>query len=227
MKKIRWLFAEWPLPISNISKKLLSNQYSERKGQGFLLSSTGNNRITGKYVEKTTKKSVIVDPFGNETESIITSYYVSKFKIESSSRFLELSDPPRSLRRFISELHILLGLGLELSELSVDPLFWLDNIESSLAPVTVTHISSSGIRVPKYGLAQISVSGKKDIRQEFSKLIDGKPCNIDSIKFVGHIGNCHVSTELSKTGAAKISGHVYDGFIDGLKMCLENSINRR
>ena len=224
MKTIRWLHTKWPSSFSNISKKLLSNQYSHRTGKGFLLTSSGSRNISGKYIEKSTVKSVILDPFGNETESINTTYYVSNFAFESSSSLLALTTPPRSLRKFLSELHSLFGLGLELSDVSVDPMIWLNNIESLLSPVTVKHISASGIMVPKDGLAKISVSGKKDIRKEFRKLVGEKKHNIDSIKFNGSINECHLSGEISKTGTARISGNIYSGFIEEVRDCLENSI---
>ena len=227
MRTIRWLNASWPLSYSNISKTLLANQYSDLTGSGFLLSSSGSKKISGKYIEKSIDKSVVTDPFGNETESALITYYVSRFSIENSSSLLELNSPPRSLRKFISELHSLLGLGMELSDIQVDPFVWLEQIERSLSPVTVKHISASGIMVPKGGLGKVSVSGKKDIRKEFSKLIGDKKRNIDSIKFVAVINNCRISTELLKTGTVRVSGHVYDGFINEIRACLESSIVTR
>lgn len=196
MKKVKWLYADWPLPISDISKILLSNQYSDGRGHGFVLSSSGGAVISGKYIEKSFSKSIISDPFGNEVESIVVSYYVSKFNISESSLLIELIDPPRSLRKFISRMHSLLGLGLELSDISVDPLVWLQRIESITSDVVVSNISSSGIRVQKDGLAKISVSGKKDIRHEFSNLVGGKNRNIDTIKFSGFLNECNISVEL-------------------------------
>jgi len=226
MKKIKWLYAAWPLPFSDISKKMLSNQYTDTKGQGFLLSSAGRKKIAGRYIEKSTNKSIIVDPFGNKIESFVISYYVSTFYISNSSNLLELTDPPRSLRTFISKLHALLGLGLELSDLTVDPATWLEHIENTLSPVVVTNISASGIRVPKNGLAKIGVSGRNDIRQEFYKLIGSKNKCIDTLKFLGDINDCNLSVELTKSGSARINGHIYDGFIDEVRACLESSINR-
>lgn len=223
MKKIRWLYAEWPLSITNISKKLLLNQYSEQKGEGFLLSSSGKKMIVGRYIEKSKEKSIITDPFGNEIESFITSYYVSKFSIFNTVGLLQLNDPPRSLRKLLSELHNIFGLGLVLSDFNVDLLLWLENIEKLLVPVIVTNISASGIRIPQNGLAKIAVAGKKDIRNEFYKLIGKKSYRIDSLKLVMNIKECNISVELLKSGAIRFSGHIYDGFIEDMRSCLEIS----
>ena len=224
MRTIRWLNVSFPTTLSSITKGLLANQYTDSKGRGFLLSSSGGRKISGKYIEKTVDKVIVIDPFGKETESLSIIYYISKFTIENASNILELDSPPRSLRKYISELHQIIGLGLELSDIQVDPLVWLENIEKLLSPVTVKSISASGIMVPKDGLGKISVSGKKDIRDEFNKLIGDKKRNIDSIKFFGIINNCHISAELLKTGTVKLNGHLYDGFVDEIRTCLESSI---
>jgi hypothetical protein len=222
MKKIRWLSAGWPLSISDISQKFLLNQYSEDKGKGFLLSSSGSKKISGRYIEKNMDKSLITDPFGNEQEFFTISYYIVQFHINSSSNMLELTDPPRSLRKFISEMHCLLGLGLELSEFNINPFIWLSNIEQKLAPMIVTNISSTGIRIADNGLAKISVSGKKDIRKEFEKIIHDKPHEIESIKFLGIINDCNIVIEINKCGLAKLNGHIYDGLIQEIRSCLES-----
>ncbi len=227
MRTIRWLNATFPSTFSNITKGLLANQYTDLKGRGFLLSSSGGRKISGKYIEKTVDKIVVIDPFGEETESSSITYYISKFTIENSSNILELDSPPRSLRKYTSELHRIIGLGLELSDIQVDPLIWLENIEKLLSPVTVKSISASGIMVPKDGLGKVSVSGVKDIRSAFNKLIGDKKRNIDSVKFFGVINDCHISAELIKTGTVRISGQLYDGFIGEIRTCLEMSIVKK
>ena len=224
MYKTRWLKVEWPLPISRVSKLLLSEQYSDTKGSGFLLSASGAKRVSGKYVEKLTTNAVHLDPFGNEVESILTSYYESHFSFGASTSLFELREPPRSIRKLIGALHSLVGLGLELSELTVDPLIWLKCFEQTYTPVLVTQISSSGIRVPKNGIAKISVSGKKDIRAEFWALVGKKKHIVESVRFIGEINDCRVAIELTKAGVARINGQVFDGLIDGVKECLEEAI---
>lgn len=227
MRTIRWLNVSFPNTLSSITKGLLANQYTDSKGRGFLLSSSGSRKISGKYIEKTVDKMVVIDPFGKETESSSITYYISKFTIENASNILELDSPPRSLRKYISELHQIIGLGLELSDIQVDPLVWLENIEKLLSPVIVKSISASGIMVPKDGLGKVSVSGKKDIRNEFNKLIGNKKRNIDSIKFFGIINDCHISAELIKTGTVRVNGQLYDGFIREIRTCLEMSIVKK
>lgn len=224
MKTIRWLKVNWPLQLFEISKLLLSNQYGEEKGKGFVLFSSGKNKISGKYVEKIITPTIIVDPFGNETKSQEVTYYVSKFSFNSTSSLMELESPPRSIRKLITELHSIVGLGMELSDIKVDPLVWLQELEALHSSVLVRHISSSGITVPKNGVAKISVSGKKDIRSEFDSLVGKKSCVIDVVKFSGIFEQCNINAEVSKSGTIKYSGQIYDGFRENVKDCLERSI---
>lgn len=224
MKTIRWLKVKWPLRLIEISKLLLSNQYNEKRGRGFILSSSGKHTVSGKFVEKITEPTIIVDPFGNEIKSQVITYYVSKFSFNSSSSLMELESPPRSIRKLITELHSIVGLGMELSDIKVDPLVWLQELEVLHSPVLVRHISSSGITVPKNGLAKISVSGKRDIRDEFERLVGKKSHVIDLVKFSGVFRQCNIMAETSKTGTIKYNGHVYDGFKENVKECLERSI---
>ena len=224
MKTIRWLKVKWPLQLLEVFRLLLSNQYDQEVGRGFLLSSSGKNKISGKYVEKIIEPTVIVDPFGNESKSQVVTYYVSKFSFSSTSSLMELESPPRSIRKLITELHSIVGLGMELSDIKVDPLVWLQELESLHSPVLVRHISSSGITVPKNGIAKISVSGKKDIRGEFERLVGKKSRVIDVAKFSGVFNQCSINAELSKSGTIKYSGHIYDGFREEVKKCLEQSI---
>lgn len=224
MKTIRWLKVKWPLQLVEISKLLLSRQYDEERGRGFVLSSSGKNRISGKYVEKIINPTVIVDPFGNETETQIVTYYVSKFSFNSSSSLMELESPPRSIRKLVTELHSIVGLGMELSDIKVDPLVWIQELEALHSPVLVRHISSSGITVPKSGVARISVSGKNDIRGEFDRLVGKKTRVIDVVKFNGVFKQCNINAEASKSGTIKYYGHIYDGFREDVKECLERSM---
>ncbi|MES9898560.1 MAG: hypothetical protein ABW148_06005 [Sedimenticola sp.] len=227
MKTIRWLKVKWPLPLIDISKKLLANQYSESLGRGFILTSSEKKRISGKFVEKITERALTIDPFGNKIESYNTTYYVSKFLFDDSSELLELESPPRSIRKLASELHSIVGLGMELSDIKVDPLRWLHEIESSYSPVLVRHISSSGITVPKNGLARISVSGKKDIRNEFARLVGKRLRAIDLVKFCGELNQCNITAEITKSGSIKYSGHIYDSFKDDIRKCLEDCIQEK
>lgn len=224
MKRTKWLSIKLPIPLSDISLKLLQNQYSEKNGEGVILSSSTGNLVSGKFIEKSTILARTTDPFGNVNESIVTSYYVSNFKITDSTPFIEIIDPPRSLKKFTNYFHTLFGLGLVIAELKIDPLHWLTHLENELCELSVVHIAASGITVPQNGLAKISISGKKDIRAEFEEMLGNKYRIIDSIKFMGTVSDCVITGELTKIGGAKVTGHLYDGLFDSLRNCLEPAI---
>lgn len=65
------------------------------------------------------------------------------------------------------------------------------------------------IKTQSGGIAKISVSGKKDVRDDFSKLVSGRNYTIDIIKFsLGSTNDIAVNGELTKLGGCKV--HSYD-----------------
>jgi len=228
MQTVRWLKVKWPIPTSEVSKRLLSRRYNEVDGRGFLLSKSGKQRTTGKYIEKLVEPSLTIDPFGNETKTLITTYYVAKFSFDKSSDLMELDSPPRSIRKLVSELHSIVGLGMEFTDITLDPLVWVEELEAlRRTRVIVRNISSSGISVPKNGLAKISVSGKRDIRDEFTKLVGKKKRVIDLVKFNGVLQKCSITAELTRSGSIKYSGQEYDSFKEDVKKCMKRTLRKQ
>ncbi len=224
MKKVKWLYYELPIPIVQLSELLLSNQYSEDAGTGFLLSKSNSKTIAGRYIEKDISTAIVQDPFGNETESAITTYYICSFSLNKDSNLLCIYDPPRTLRKFISKLHSMMGLGFVLSDITVDPLSWIIDMEKEVSNLNITHISSYGIRVEKAGLAKISVSGKKDIRNEFKSITESIKFKTDLVKFSFEYNNHTVTGSLSKTGLSQINSPSASELISKFQSAIEKQV---
>lgn len=225
MIKAKWLYSELPLSLELVTTILLSEQYSDNKGEGFLLSSSGKQYLSGRYIEKVIGKSIIIDPFGNQSEQETVAYYTCKFSWQNGSKLLCITEPPRSLRKFIAKLHSLLGLGLVIADITIDPLKWLQQIESQLGITTITHVSSFGIHTPVGGLAKIIVSGKKDIRADFEELISNRRHKIDNIKFALKYSNdIQASVELTRTGSCKLNSYNHNEILEKFRLCLEEIV---
>jgi hypothetical protein len=52
MTKYQWLYADWLIPINTIRSMMLSYQFTEEGGEGFLLSRAGETFIEGKFIKK-------------------------------------------------------------------------------------------------------------------------------------------------------------------------------
>lgn len=203
MKKVRWLYSDWGLPLSELSSKMLGFQYDEERTLGYILSKSTNKLIIGKFIEKKVLPVKVVDPFGNIKTNSRTIYNITNFIIKDDLVGLELINPPRGIKPFINNLHKITGLGLVISEIDIDPLKWLEDIENS-HKCTVNSILASGIKEEKNGIAKISMSGINDIRNEFSTFIGNRDHNIDSVKLSLVLDNEVYKLELYKNSVSKI-----------------------
>lgn len=225
MVKAKWLYSELPLSLDQITTLLLAEQYSDDKGEGFLLSSSGKQFLSGRYIEKTIGRSIVIDPFGNQSEQETVAYYTCKFSWQNGSKLLCITEPPRSLRKFLAKLHSLLGLGVVIADITIDPLEWLQKIESQLGITTITHISSFGIHTPVGGLAKISVSGKKDIRTDFDELISNRRHKVENVKFnLIYNNDIKASVELTRAGNCKLKSYNHNEILDKFRLCLEGIV---
>lgn len=221
MIKIKWLFYELPLSLVELSNLMKENQYSEGSSSGFLLSLATQNKLAGKYIEKIVQKSIVQDPFGEVTEMETTSYYICRFNLDSKSKHLYISEPPRSLRKFTNKLHKLTGLGLVLSEININPSEWVNEIEEKSQKFKITQISCCGIRASKDSVAKLAITGSNDVRYDFSKLIADKRYMMESIKFEAEFDNLPVKGELTRTGSCKIRSPNVPVILEGLRISLE------
>jgi len=209
MKRVRWFSSDWVIPLDDLSSKMLTLQYNENTSNGFILSKKTKNNISGKFIEKQIKIDKITDPFGNETESRRIIYQVTKFIITNDSIGLELINPSRSIKKFLSIIQGMVGLGLVLSEVKISPIDWLQSIEQE-KKCEVKTIQASGIKANENGVAKVSISGVKDIREEFNNFIDGKKHTVDCVKFTLVLNDTLCKLELYKNSTAKITSPYFD-----------------
>lgn len=223
MIKAKWLYSELPVSLSQLSKMMKDNQYTESSGRGFLLSTSTVSKLSGKFIEKVVQKSVVEDPFGQTLDVESISYYVCNFNWISNSNYMYISEPPRSLRKFVNELHHLTGFGLVLSEVNISPEQWLKAVEGSADVVTILEISSYGIRTSQNSTAKVSVGGTSDIRAAFIDMMRGKRYLVDSVKFKAEYESLIVKGELTKTGICRLKSSNTNFILEKLRGALEKA----
>ena len=219
MNSRKWFITEWPLSLKKLSADMLKNQYNNKLTSGFVLEKVAVKNITGKFITKRIIKENIEDPFGSITEVSRISYDVIKFTINKDKLGLSIIDPPRSIKNFINILHEISGIGLSVSEVTIDPLIWLHSIENSIGKQDVTKIMASDINIHNKGLAKIEVVGKNDIRKEFTKFIQDKYHKVSSVKFNDNKMKSG-SIILRCNGSIKIEGAIPDEIIDTISTSL-------
>jgi hypothetical protein len=118
----------------------------------------------------------------------------------------------------------MLGLGLVIAEITVNPDQWLNEIERSDNKITVTHISSFGIHTPNDSLAKIAVTGHKDVREDFFQLVGDRRHRVSCVKFsMVSSSDVYDTCELLKAGSCKITSASPVFFLEELRRTLEQS----
>ncbi|MEZ8532530.1 hypothetical protein AB9R81_07965 [Vibrio cyclitrophicus] len=224
MIKAKWLYSELPLTLIELSRLMKEQQYSEETGLGFLLSVSTPSKLSGKYVEKLVQRSVVEDPFGEVTEIESVSYYTCQFSWSSSSKYMYVTNPPRSLRKFLNKLHDMTGLGLVLSEVNVAPELWVGYLEHSADSLKVTQLSSYGIRISQGATAKVTVNGIKDIRDDFTTIISDKRYLVDSVKFKAEFDNLELLCELTRLGVCRLKSANVNFMLDKLREALDGAL---
>lgn len=220
MIKAKWLYSELPVTIRQLAKLMKEHQYTDGSGSGFLLSTSTENKLVGKYIEKIVQKTVVEDPFGNTSEIESTSYYTCHFNWSSDSKYMYVLDPPRSLRKFVNKVHSLTGLGLIVSELNVSPKLWLELIEKEADSLRIFQISTYGIRASSDATAKVVVTGKTDVKTAFLDLVLDKRYLVDSVKFDADFDGLLVKGELTKSGVCRLKSANGNFILEKLRAAL-------
>jgi hypothetical protein len=183
MTKYQWFYADWLIPMSTIRSMMLSYQFTEEGGEGFLLSRSGKTFVEGKFIRKNEYMIFQEMPLGGHEEIQKIDYSIASFRLSCDKETgLEIIDPPRTIRPFISKMSEMIGLGMVVSEHFIDPLLWAQEIEKRSDKVWVIEMQGSGIRVSNSSIAKFLIRGELDVREDWNSLVQGKQYSLNGVK---------------------------------------------
>jgi hypothetical protein len=225
MTKYQWLYADWLIPINTIRSMMLSYQFTEEGGEGFLLSRAGETFIEGKFIKKNEYVVSREMPLGGHEEVQKLDYSILEFRLSHDKKMgLEIINPPRTIRPFISKMSEMIGLGMIVSEQSIDPLLWVKEIEKKNDKIWITEMQGTGIRVSNSSVAKFLICGELDVREDFKNFIQDKKYSLKGVKLKVRktgIWEEDFTVELKDTGSARFfnNNHTFlyeivrDGFV--------------
>ncbi len=228
MRKTKWFITNIKIPIESIFSEMLSYQFTQNVDEGFLIARSSKNLIEGKFIEKLIITERFDNPFGYTEENRIVKYQITKFCLTDETPIgLIVTDPPRSMRAFFAAIHRILGISSLISEITIDPLLWALNFENSFGKIKILNISSTGINIANNSLAKVSVTGEKDIRNDFMEFIGSRYRFNQLVKFsVFHKNtNKKYLIELQKNAVIRISGEPYEHMLIPIKDGLIDTYN--
>lgn len=201
MKRIKWMLLNASLSVLDIHSKLKSHSYSDDKRSGFIFERIRDDEIKGKYVEKVIYQDILPSLYGEQETVERTEYRIVDFYInERSLPIFAIIDPPRTLKSFAGSLVKLLGLGVSLEEIEIEPMRWVDSI-GKLTPVDIVQIEISQIKVDEHAIAKMQVSSSRDLRKYYEqKFKEKKSSSVDRvyISLIGPLYNGKV--KITRTG---------------------------
>lgn len=153
--------------------RMQANAYTRQNGIGFRLTTVRDTEIEGVFSEKLQYSQSVFDPYGDEVIIKRVEFKDVRFRISPIFPQLELLDPPRSLKLFLSKIAEYLEFKVVIEQIEVDPLDWIDAVdeEKSLA---VTSILLSNVTISNEVLGVIRLTGSSDVRSHVRKIVGSR-----------------------------------------------------
>lgn len=157
--------------LRNLGGSIAQVEYTPKRGHGFVLDEVRPNYLVGSHVERTEREFITRDPFGEESRQTVTVYVHTKFRLSTDAPGLEVVDPPRSVQFMISQLAVMTDFTLTVSPITVDPLKWVESIESEGVTGVVRRLEYSDIVFGARTRGALRLDGDTDVRAAGVKIL--------------------------------------------------------
>ncbi|WP_241292709.1 hypothetical protein [Burkholderia stabilis] len=183
MKRYRWLKAAWPISMRLLAKRLQVKSFDEAAAEGFVIDRVRDNYIEARYVERVEYDDTITDPFGKELSFHRIDYRQCEFRASVEGPGIELIDAPRTIQTMISRLAEITDFRLAISPLSVNPIFWAQEIQRCLdVRGLVDSIQIGALELSAGVDARVLIRSSKDALAAGNKLVEGKKHLIEKVQ---------------------------------------------
>jgi len=205
MNRVRWLHAQWPLPIRAVGKKLVETPFTDERMDGFAIERIRDDFVEGRYIEKYNYQEVISTPFGTEEVFDRVGYRTTEFTLFDSSPHIELRNYQRSIKEFISRLLEACSFNLVVTPITVNLIEWVSALQLAVdQEITVDSLQVSGVEIDQGVTGKILLKGLRDVREATDVLLAGRKHVLEKVqvKFAGL--HKTVVIQLSNNGTAKL-----------------------
>jgi hypothetical protein len=226
LKRIRWLSAQWPVPLRILASKMKANAFTEDSYDGFVVERVRDTSIEARYIEKITYQETVTDPFGNEESFDRVSYRQVDFNLFEDFPNIELWDAPRSFQAYVSKLLELSNFSLSISPLRVNLLDWAVAFQAeSKKHVTIDSMQIAGLGLETGVSAKVLVTGDKDVRIALDHFVKGRRYVVEKLQLKAKFDNKLAPILLTNHGGAKIPEDVLEYLLPLLRNSLRNSVS--
>jgi hypothetical protein len=206
MNKVRWLIADMPGSLDELSVQLLKVPFDPTKEDtdGFRLEFVGRDRLLGQHIEKETYIHQFLLPNGVEYGEQRSIFTVTEFVVFANAALnLRLNDPPRKGSVFFNALMRALNYKFSVEYVEVDVLKWIAELEERFQECIVRALDCNRVQVADGITGRFAFRGMGDVRKEASKVLIGKSSSVESATCMVRYRNADYSFELYRSGTLK------------------------
>jgi hypothetical protein len=225
MSRVRWLSAEWPVSMRVLGSRMKAQTFTPESFDGFVIERIRENFIDAHYIEKFTYEEKTIDPFGNEETLNRISYKNVGFTLFSDFPNIELRNPQRSIKEFISKLLELCDFSLSITPVTVNLVDWIQAIQKQTNQnVLVDSLQIAGLELEEGVSAKILLRGSKDVREAMRHLSGNRKFDFEKAQVKMTIESRIAPVHLSNTGSARIPPDYFDDLAPILRTTLPRPI---
>lgn len=225
MKRIRWLSAQWPVPLRTIAAKMKANAFTIDSCDGFLVDQVRDSSIEARYIEKLTYQETLTDPFGNEELLDRVSYRLVEFGLFADFPNIELRDSPRSTQSYVSRLLEISDFLLSVSHLQVNLLDWAEAFQNQVdRNIIIDSLQIAGLELEEGVSAKMLAKGNKDVRGALERFIGGKSYILEKLQLRVQLDRNFASIHLASNASAKMPVELIRDLLPFLRQSLPESV---
>ena len=205
MIRTKWLKISTDLSVVTLGEELSKRQIRRGATVGFELSEVQKKSIRGRFIEEIVDNELVVDPFGQEIIHTITRYAVFEFYIVATARrsfLMRVSNPPRSLKSFVSALGEAFGFGFSIDPIELDILALTKYLRraTTARACKIKKARVGAVRLSQSAIARIDVQSSEDAYGELQNVFDLRNSFLERATIELSAEGLNGQLELSSTG---------------------------
>lgn len=213
--------------FEKVAEALLARPFKLDSVTGFKIEVVSSHIIEGRYIEKTEFVETLTDPFGSVTMVPRVRYESFAFRLFKTFPEIELIDPVRSIKGFLSEISRAFGFDIVLNKPKADVRRWLDQLERKSSRGEVRRMFFTDIDIEHTATGHLGVVGDADVRRPAEAFLRARRGELDKITFRGEMNGAQFSCDLSSSCRASFQGSDLEEIVTTLRRALGAAVINR
>jgi hypothetical protein len=190
--------------LRTIGESMLAREYSRRRAAGFRMETTRRDYLEGSFLERIEWDDELDDAAGGHINVHRVELRRLRFRLSTDRPELEVLDPPRSARPFLTALKECAGGGLVVEEPRVRPSAWLSALEPTVIRPSVVSLTTDALVLSAGVAAFVRVEGSGEVRHELRRFLPKHEVDANRLQVAWRSSAGANRCELFSTGRAVV-----------------------